>query len=62
MEPLLKYPDAAKVLHCSKSKLEKMVMAREIPYVKIGKLVRFRPSELEQWLDRRGEKHEPAIR
>lgn len=34
-------------LRCSVSKIEKMMAAKEITYLKLGSLVRFRPSDLE---------------
>jgi excisionase family DNA binding protein len=33
--------------------LRKYVARREIPFVKVGRLVRFRPSEIESWLSQR---------
>lgn len=49
MEPITALYDkreVARTLHCSVSKVEKMMRAGEITYKKIGTLVRFRPSDL----------------
>ncbi|GHU40223.1 hypothetical protein FACS1894190_06860 [Spirochaetia bacterium] len=34
--------------------IRKFVQLKRIPYVKIGKLVRFRPQEIEMWIEHRG--------
>lgn len=34
--------------------IRKFVLLKRIPYVKIGKLVRFRPQEIETWIERGG--------
>ena len=53
-EPLLlKAAEAAKVLGISKSKLWSMTAGREIPYVRIGKSVRYDPADLRAWIDSR---------
>jgi excisionase family DNA binding protein len=34
--------------------LRRFVFDKKIPYIKIGKLVRFRPSDIETWIDHCG--------
>jgi excisionase family DNA binding protein len=40
--------EVAALLKCSVSKIEKMMATGEISYIKIGKLVRFRESDIEK--------------
>jgi excisionase family DNA binding protein len=47
---LLAHEEAAKMLQIKVSKLRSMVFRKEIPYVKIGRLVRFRITDLEQFI------------
>lgn len=47
---LLTYFDAARLLCLSVPTLERMVRAETIPFVRIGKSVRFRRATLELWL------------
>lgn len=50
MTVLLNKKEAASWLKCSVSKIEKMMHAGELEYVKIGSLVRFTATALEQYL------------
>ncbi len=49
--PLLDKKQAAALLHCSVSKIEKMMHAGTITFKKIGALVRFRPCDLEPFFE-----------
>ncbi len=48
---LLTSPDTAKLLAVSTQTLAKLVHYREIPYIKIGRRVRFDPTEIAAWLE-----------
>lgn len=48
---LWKYADAAEYLQVAQSTVRGLVHARAIPFVKLGKSVRFRPSDLRRWVD-----------
>jgi excisionase family DNA binding protein len=50
METLLNIHELENVTSIKVSTLRKFVMLKKIPYVKIGRLVRFLPSEIEKWL------------
>jgi excisionase family DNA binding protein len=54
MEQLIGYSDLAESLRVSEITLRKMVSARRIPFCKIGRSVRFRPSEIDAWLHQNG--------
>ena len=43
--------DLSEKLGVKKSTLYQWIHQRKIPYVKIGGLVKFRPSEIEKWLE-----------
>ncbi len=49
MKPLLTYKTAAAILDCSASKVQKMVLAGEIPFIKVGNETRILPEDLEAW-------------
>jgi excisionase family DNA binding protein len=46
----LDYQEAARALCMSVSSLQKLVHRQEVPFVKIGRLVRFIPDDLAAWL------------
>ena len=46
----LDYRGAARALSMSVSTLQKLVHRKEIPHVKLGRLVRFIPEDLAAWL------------
>lgn len=48
---LMDMNEAAALLHIRKSTLYGMVMRRQITYVKIGKLNRFRRQDLDRWIE-----------
>ncbi len=47
---LLTYKEAAAFLTVSEATLRRWVMLRQVPFIKIGKSVRFDPAELEAWI------------
>jgi excisionase family DNA binding protein len=47
---LLTLDEAARLLSIKNSRLRTAVFRKEIPYVKIGRLVRFRESDLMEWV------------
>lgn len=50
-EELWKLNQAAAYLSCTERHLRELIYRREVPYLKVGRLVRFRRSELDQWLE-----------
>jgi excisionase family DNA binding protein len=48
---LMSVPEAAEVLGCSQRMVRKLVQTRQIPFVRIGRLVRFRPESLQAYID-----------
>ena len=54
METYLSIEGLAKHLGVSEKGIRKWVLNREIPYRKVMRLVRFRLSEIEQWIDSGG--------
>ena len=51
MADLLRLEEAAQELHISIHKLRKMIYAREIGYVRIGRLILFKPSQISGYVD-----------
>ena len=51
MLPLLDYHEVAAVLGDSKRHSEGLVYRREIPFIKVGRKVRFDTRDLHEWLD-----------
>jgi excisionase family DNA binding protein len=51
MEQIYTVPEVARYLKLSKSKVYNLVQRGEIPSIKIGRNVRIRQSDLDQWLD-----------
>ena len=49
---LYTYKTAAELLKCSESKVQKMVLAGEIPFIKIGSRTRILDEDLHAWLRR----------
>jgi len=47
MEHLLTIPQAAQVLSCSQAAIRKWIYQRHLPVVKVRRLTRIRPSDLE---------------
>jgi excisionase family DNA binding protein len=48
---LLNINELASLLNVKISKARSMVFKNEIPYIKIGRLVRFNKTEIENWLN-----------
>jgi len=53
----------AEVLCVTPRHIQRLVAERRIPYLKVGRFVRFDPAELDGWLDaQRVEMRQPALR
>lgn len=52
MEPLLSKQETAALIGVSARTIEKYVSFRRIPFVKVGRLVKFSPKSLEAWIKR----------
>jgi len=51
MEGYLNIEELAVMLKLSEQTIRRYVFNKTIPFHKIGKAVRFRPSEIEKWID-----------
>lgn len=49
---LYTYKTAAEVLDCSASKVQKMVLAGQLPFLKVGNETRIREEDLRAWINR----------
>ena len=49
---LMKYEEASELLRVKKNTLRKWVSQKRVPYLKLGRSVRFESSELESWIER----------
>jgi excisionase family DNA binding protein len=47
---LMSVPEAAEVLGCSQRMVRKLVHTRQIPFVRIGRLIRFRRSDIDGYI------------
>ena len=54
MEILLTVKELAKALKLTEQTVQRYVIRKEIPYHKIMRAVRFRPSEINRWIDNGG--------
>jgi predicted DNA-binding transcriptional regulator AlpA len=54
LEQLLDVNDVAKFTKLSVAVIRKYVLLHQIPFHKIFKAVRFRPSEIDEWINRNG--------
>jgi excisionase family DNA binding protein len=54
METLLTIKELAEVLKVTEQTVQRYVLRKAIPYRKIKRMVRFRPSEIETWVDNGG--------
>ena len=52
-EPLLDLAEAAGLLRIHPQTLKKMAIRRVVPAIKVGRLWRFRASDLQEWVDSR---------
>ena len=59
METYLTVDEVAAALKLSVKTIRRYVLNKEIPYHKISRAVRFKPSEIECWVERR--KNEKAL-
>lgn len=50
---LLTLEEAAQLLKMKKSRLRRAVFRREVKYVKLGALIRFKQTHLLEWIERR---------
>ncbi|MDR2740417.1 MAG: helix-turn-helix domain-containing protein [Treponema sp.] len=50
METLIEIIELGRLTSIKAATLRKYVAGRRIPFVKVGRLVRFRPSEIEEWI------------
>jgi excisionase family DNA binding protein len=53
MEPLLTIDELSRLLKIKKSTIYHWTSAGFVPHIKVGRFVRFRVSEIEQWLRER---------
>jgi excisionase family DNA binding protein len=53
--------ELAEIIGSSESFVRKLVFRNQIPYIKIGKLVRFRPIDVTRWIDEQQTKEEVAL-
>ena len=51
METLLCIDDLMGILKVTEQTIRKWIFKRRIPFVKIGKVIRFRPSQIDKWID-----------
>jgi excisionase family DNA binding protein len=49
MEPYLTIRECAEVLRLSEQTIQRYVLNKEIPYLKIKKVIRFRPADIDRW-------------
>ncbi|OUR96140.1 hypothetical protein A9Q84_07200 [Halobacteriovorax marinus] len=49
---ILDFNQTVQFLTLKPSHLRKLIFNREIPFFKVGRLVRFKASELEQWINK----------
>lgn len=49
--PLLDIPGIAEQLHTSIRHIRRLVAEQRIPVVRVGRLIRFDPADIAQWLD-----------
>jgi len=58
MERLLKVKEAAELLNISQCQLYNLVKKREIPFIRVGKAIRFSSKVLSEWVERKGIRYE----
>lgn len=51
LQPLLNFKQAAALLGLPEGSLRRYISERKIPFLRVGKLIRFDPVELRAWLD-----------
>lgn len=58
---LLTIEEASRMLSIKISRLRTAVFKREVPFVKIGRLVRFREDDLSKWIEKNTKKEGGSI-
>jgi excisionase family DNA binding protein len=60
-QPLMTIKDVAEYMQLAEQTIQRYVLKKEIPFHKVGKVIRFRFSEVEQWINegRRKGRHSP---
>ena len=53
---LLNTAELSQWLNCTQKHVRNLVFRREIPFVKVGRLVRFNVAEIQMWLQERSHK------
>ena len=53
LEQLLTFQKAAELLDVKPSWLKSMVFKKQIPFIKVGKHIRFCPKEIQNWIAER---------
>ena len=48
------FADVARELQCSKRMVQKLVKDNRIPFAKVGRLVRFCPAKINEWIKNGG--------
>ena len=54
MEAYLTIKELAGILRLSTGTIKRYVLKGEIPYLKLKKVIRFRPADIERWAEGRG--------
>lgn len=62
MDKMMTVPEVAEYLKMSKSKLYLLIQRRQIPHVRIGRNVRIRERDLQDWIEEQAEKTDPLGR
>ncbi|WP_417335924.1 helix-turn-helix domain-containing protein [Halobacteriovorax marinus] len=57
---LLNIQEASEFLNIKISRLRTAIFKNEVPYLKIGRLVRFDPSDLTEWIQEKKEESKPS--
>jgi excisionase family DNA binding protein len=55
---LLDTAEASQLLGISRNTLYEWIVQRKIPYIKVGRLVKFRKEDLQKWLEKRIQEEE----
>jgi excisionase family DNA binding protein len=61
MEQLLSVKELALHLKCTEQTIRRYILAKKIPYHKIDRMVRFWPSEIQEWVNN-GKTMKPAAK
>jgi excisionase family DNA binding protein len=61
MEQLLSVKELALYLKCTEQTIRRYILAKKIPYHKIDRMVRFWPSEIQEWVNN-GKTMKPAVK